>query len=253
MQYNQQDLYNESYKKFTPDWFQVENTKAIDEYLKENNESLISFYETFLAQFPSHIPAASELKVLDLGCGLGGLSFYFAKKGAKVTGIDISSLAIAGAKQLAKNKNIRVDFRVLDLGQEQKWDEKFDLIFDSHLLHCLTNKEQRSHYYNFIANALTKEGHFLCETMAQSSHLRIPVGYHLDENFVLSKEMGDDQLSPIRKIVDVKDIEDEIALSNLKIHTLYYHSELAFALFDEYPVQDHQYLPKTLRFSCQKA
>jgi 2-polyprenyl-6-hydroxyphenyl methylase/3-demethylubiquinone-9 3-methyltransferase len=50
-------------------------------------------------------------QVLDIGCGGGILSEAMAKAGAKVTGIDAASKALAVAKLHAMESGIEVDYR----------------------------------------------------------------------------------------------------------------------------------------------
>lgn len=68
-------------------------------------------------------------KVLDVGCGAGVDLLRFAKGGAIVTGIDISSSAIALAKQNAAYQGLEADLRVADAEQMPFEDETFDLVF----------------------------------------------------------------------------------------------------------------------------
>ncbi|KAA3624003.1 MAG: class I SAM-dependent methyltransferase [Bacteroidetes bacterium] len=69
-----------------------------------------------------------KLSVLDLGCGPGLYTEFFAKKGHKVTGIDISKNSIDYASKSAKDKGLNIDYQHasyldVDLGQEN-----FDLV-----------------------------------------------------------------------------------------------------------------------------
>ncbi len=51
-------------------------------------------------------------KLLDAGCGEGYLSRYYSKKGAIVTGVDISSKLIEKSIELTKNESSNVDYMV---------------------------------------------------------------------------------------------------------------------------------------------
>ncbi|MGY5852978.1 MAG: methyltransferase domain-containing protein [Candidatus Thorarchaeota archaeon] len=54
-------------------------------------------------------------KLLDAGCGEGYLSRYYSKKGAIVTGIDISNKLIEKCIEITKNEGINSDFKVGDI------------------------------------------------------------------------------------------------------------------------------------------
>lgn len=56
-------------------------------------------------------------RVLDVGCGGGILSEEFAKKGALVTGIDLSSVAIDAAKAHANESGLEIDYRLASPSQ----------------------------------------------------------------------------------------------------------------------------------------
>ncbi|OFZ17449.1 MAG: hypothetical protein A2X86_03030 [Bdellovibrionales bacterium GWA2_49_15] len=102
---------------------------------------------------------------LDLGCGSGTTAFTLAKLGFSVRGIDISETAIAMATDLAKKQNLKIRFEVGDILQLDKLNEQFDLIYDSHCLHCIVFDEDRRLVLEGIRNALTDSGIFLLDTM----------------------------------------------------------------------------------------
>jgi cyclopropane-fatty-acyl-phospholipid synthase len=69
-----------------------------------------------------------QLRVLDIGCGWGGLGLYLAETcGADVTGITLSEEQYAAARQRAAERNLteRIDFRLADY---REVDERFDRI-----------------------------------------------------------------------------------------------------------------------------
>ena len=70
------------------------------------------------------------VRLADLGCGDGGASIVFAKRGAKVVGIDVNEDFIQPAVLTRKAFGADVDFRVIDATSELDLDLKssFDLI-----------------------------------------------------------------------------------------------------------------------------
>jgi SAM-dependent methyltransferase len=68
-------------------------------------------------------------KILDVGCGAGTDLVRFAKGGALVTGVDLSSSAIALAKQNFAHQGLAADLREGD-GEKLPFDDNaFDLVF----------------------------------------------------------------------------------------------------------------------------
>jgi len=66
-------------------------------------------------------------KVLDFGCGTGNFSVELAKRGAKVTGVDISSELLKTAKNKARENKLRIKFVKSEI-EKFKSKEKFDII-----------------------------------------------------------------------------------------------------------------------------
>lgn len=71
-------------------------------------------------------------KVLDLGCGSGWTSNFYAKAGYDTTGVDISSDAIRAAKKRFTSKNKKLTYVCADY-DGIKYEDKFDVavFFDS--------------------------------------------------------------------------------------------------------------------------
>lgn len=75
-----------------------------------------------------------DKKILDVGCGFGRESILFAKKGAVVTGIDISDKTIKVAQRSAKKQGVTVDFKVLKV-EDLNCTNKFDVVYCRATLH----------------------------------------------------------------------------------------------------------------------
>ncbi|MFL5815136.1 MAG: class I SAM-dependent methyltransferase [Bdellovibrionia bacterium] len=75
-------------------------------------------------------------RVLDIGCGLGESSVYFAKKGALVTAVDISPGMLQVTNRLASRHGVAVETveaSAMDLSQVS--DGQYDFVYAANLLH----------------------------------------------------------------------------------------------------------------------
>jgi ubiquinone/menaquinone biosynthesis C-methylase UbiE len=79
-------------------------------------------------------------RLLDLGCGSGWLSLYFAEQGMSVLGIDVSSEQINAAIKLKEKRHLSsVDFECIDFIEWNisELDNAFDSVFVSAIVHHL--------------------------------------------------------------------------------------------------------------------
>lgn len=92
--------------------------------------------------------------ILDLGCGAGETSVYFALKGAKVTAGDISQKMIHVVNQLAAKWDVEVDTKVV-IGEDMDLQSSYyDYVFGNGVLHHL----DREKAYNEIFRVLKPGG-----------------------------------------------------------------------------------------------
>jgi ubiquinone/menaquinone biosynthesis C-methylase UbiE len=123
------------------------------EYLKKIGESGIKhainkpFSDDMCARYFFELGAIFSLlpplpaKLLDLGCGTGWTSVFFAKRGYDVTGTDIAPDMISNAIQLKENSRlVNLSFMTADY-ETMEFEEEFDavLFFDS-LHHAVDEK-----------------------------------------------------------------------------------------------------------------
>lgn len=88
-----------------------------------------------------HIPAAAgfnetrNLRVLEVGCGLGTDGAQFAKAGADYTGVDLTEAAVDLARRRFELFNLSGNFRVADAEALHFPDNSFDLVYSHGVLH----------------------------------------------------------------------------------------------------------------------
>ena len=75
------------------------------------------------------------LRVLDYGCGYGGLGLYLCRKGAQVWGFDLSQPAIEAANKAARRFGLPANFAQMDAAALVYPDDFFDLVVGFGVLH----------------------------------------------------------------------------------------------------------------------
>ena len=88
-----------------------------------------------------HIPTAADfanstnLKILEIGCGLGTDGAQFAKAGANYTGVDLTQAAVDLAKRRFELFQLPGTFRVADAEHLDFPDNSFDVVYSHGVLH----------------------------------------------------------------------------------------------------------------------
>jgi len=129
-----------------------------------------------------------DRRALDLGCGTGTTAFTMAQMGYDVTGIDISETAIEMARDLATAQNLKIRFAVGDILKLDELKQRFDLIYDSHCLHCIVFDEDRQKVYNGVKNSLSENGLFILDTSVMNGSWNPTAGddsLRFDEDYIL--------------------------------------------------------------------
>jgi cyclopropane fatty-acyl-phospholipid synthase-like methyltransferase len=80
--------------------------------------------------------------VLDIGCGTGEHSLFFAGEGYEVWGIDSAPLPIQKASEKAAGRGLQVHFLVLNALDLSRLNRKFDTATDSGLFHTLSDEDR---------------------------------------------------------------------------------------------------------------
>lgn len=95
---------------------------------------------------------------IEFGCGEGRNAIFMATQGLTVTAFDISSVAIENAKNIAKQKEMHVDFRSQD-ALKANIDGKYDFAYDSGMFHHLA-PHRRVTYIDLLKSILKSDGYF---------------------------------------------------------------------------------------------
>lgn len=108
-------------------------------------------------------------EILDIGCGVGTIDLYLAKKDHKVIGIDISKRGIEIAKKNAQKLSLYVNLKFLVKNFPQSLPSgKFDLIICSEVLEHL--KDDRS-AVNAISKLLKRDGIVIASSPSKNAPL----------------------------------------------------------------------------------
>lgn len=115
----------------------------------------------FVKRTVERIKEKGDLRILDLGCGAGRDTLYFANLGYKVTALDLSSKALSLFQKKPKN----VEFICEDMQNINLPANSFDVVFANLTLHYFDDKTTRKIIDN-ITKSLVKDGvlTFLCKS-----------------------------------------------------------------------------------------
>jgi len=129
------------------------NSKFYDVKSFKNGESSLNNIEL------EQVGNVAGKKLLHLQCHFGQDTLSWARQGAKVTGVDLSTEAIEQANSLKLSLGLDADFIANDIyefGNENV--EKFDIVFTSYGVLCWL--PDLSHWARIIANSLAIDGEF---------------------------------------------------------------------------------------------
>ena len=107
----------------------------------------------------------SKTKVLDLGCGPGLYTTEFAKTGASITGIDVSTNSLDYADKKAKENNLNIEY-INENYITCDFKRKFNLITFIYFDYCVLSPENRKIILKKILNALEDNGSFILDVFS---------------------------------------------------------------------------------------
>lgn len=128
---NNEDKTLQIERDFHDEWAYNENLDQIDILLA--NQSITAPEMRFIKESLGDIKGKT---LLDVGCGLGEASVFFALLGADVTSVDLSQGMLDAATKLAKKNNVEIKTHLasadnINLNESQR----YDIIYAGNLLH----------------------------------------------------------------------------------------------------------------------
>jgi 2-polyprenyl-6-hydroxyphenyl methylase/3-demethylubiquinone-9 3-methyltransferase len=124
-------------------------------------ERIINKYQ----QLGSFRNILSKKKILDLGCGGGILSETLAQEKANIMSIDSSKELIKEAKNRAKLKNLKIDYRCENIKSIKDKNIKFDIIL---CLEVIEHVEDFKYFIKTAFNCLGRNGIIILSTINKS-------------------------------------------------------------------------------------
>ena len=119
-------------KKFHDQWASIIDVEGIK--VKDYFEACTAPENQFILR---HMGDISNKQLLDLGCGAGENSVYFAKRGAQCVAVDYSPGMVEIALRLAAANGVQVTGRTMNAIAIDYPDNTFDFVYASNLLHHL--------------------------------------------------------------------------------------------------------------------
>lgn len=223
-------------KSFNKSWEQNIYPKS-----RQMNEYPYDLLISIVARKFFKIPLAKRknVKVLDLGCGAGNNSKFFAEKGFDLYGIDGSKTAIEICKQKFEQWKLSGTFTVGDFLNLPYKNNFFDLVIDRESLYA--NK------FNDIKRAVDqiysklKSGGLVVSFIYNVSHQDKDLGREIEKNTYMDFKSGTFQDTGVVHFVDMKEVLElyrKFHIENILDHSIreVYNKSERILEFDEYVI-----------------
>ena len=173
--------------------------------------------------------------VLDLGCGAGEASVYFALRGARSVAADCSAGMLEVALRLAERHGVSIDTMVMDATHLDVPDNTFDVVYAANLLHHVTPSAVLPEIHRVL-----KPGGKACfwDPLAHNPAIKV---YRM-----MAKEVRTDDEHPLTMAIvrDVRSLFREVAYDTFWLFALWIF--IRFYLIERVHPNDERYWKKII-------
>jgi tocopherol O-methyltransferase len=142
----------------SPLYFEVYGEHIHDGYYITGQETKHEAQENLTKLLIEKARIKKGVKILDVGCGVGGSSIWMAENlGATTVGLTISPVQVEMARKLAQDRRVNSSFLLMD-AQNMYFDDKFDVIW---VLAALTHFRNQPDFIKLATRFLNKGGKFI--------------------------------------------------------------------------------------------
>jgi Cyclopropane fatty acid synthase and related methyltransferases len=159
------DIGNDLYRLF----LDADHMQYSCAYWPSNDISLEQAQEAKLAHIAAKLALAPGQRILDIGCGWGGMAIYLARHAdVSVKGITLSEEQLALARQRAAEAGVagRIDFELVDYRDLANCGEQFDRIVSVGMFEHV-GQAQFARYFRDCARMLADDGVMLLHTIGR--------------------------------------------------------------------------------------
>ena len=195
--YSQEKLFEKIIKAFSIAGKDIQHLTSSDFNILDQFHSMGKEGTELFSQL---IPVEDSMKVLDVGCGIGGTSRIFAELyNCHVTGIDLTEEYIKVANQIIQHTSMEnISFQVDDAMNLSFADATFDIAYSQHVQMNIKNKES---YLKEIYRILNKGGSFAYFDILKRSqdNLKFPLPWSTskENSFLIASDAWDALLSSL--------------------------------------------------------
>jgi SAM-dependent methyltransferase len=164
-------------------------------------------HESWIRPAIARLGDVRDKRILDYGCGHGMAAVVLARRGARITGFDLSAGYVAEAQARAWANGVAVDFTQADAEELPFPDASFDAVWGSAILHHLDLKRAGRELHRI----LKPDGvAVFCEPWGENRLLRLArrwIPYPGKDRTADERPLRDHDLAPLRAFFPVVEVQ----------------------------------------------
>ena len=166
---------------------------------KKGKSDFETYYKYFKKNYSKHLPEDKDLKILDIGCGMGHFLYFLEKEDYKdYIGIDISKENIEFCKE--KGLNVRLS-NVFDFLAEKT--VPFHVIVMNDIIEHF-NKQEIIRILELVNKNLVENGKIIIKTLNAANPILANGGRYIDFTHEIS--FTEESLSQVLRVSGFKDV-----------------------------------------------